>query len=317
MSNEDKIFDIIDKSKRIAIFSHVSHDGDCVGSAMGIAQSLRLMGKEVAVYIDDIISENFYFLFNNNILNTVINDEYDLCISVDSSDVSRLGKYSKYFLSHSDTIAFDHHFNHRRYSKFLVLDTEASSACEVVYNFIKQFDMPIDIKVAQALYSGIASDTGRFLYTTTSPDVHYIAGDLIKYGFDLEEVHYYLFMRKTHPQLALLANALSSIETYFDGKVSIICLTKKIFEQTNTSEKDVLGLVSYGLYLDGVVLCVLISECEDNSCRISFRSTSKFDSNSIAQVFGGGGHKRASGCKIHGKSSSVKSKIIDEVAKLL
>jgi len=311
MDTNEQIFEVLKNAKTIGIIAHINPDGDCLGSALGLGLSLKNMNKKVCFFVDDSIHFNYKFFAKNYFTREDISKDIDCLIAVDCSDLNRLGKYSEAFTKHSNTIVFDHHITNTNFGKINQVEIDVTSACEVVYKFLKQFDITINNEIAQSLYVGLCTDTGCFEHSNVSPFAHEMAGELLKYEFDFESAHYYLFRRKTYNQLKLLTTALNSIQSFYGGKLNIMTLTRSCFLKTNTDEKDVIGFVNYGLYIDGVEICAIISESDNNCYQISFRSKGKLPANEVALKFGGGGHIMASGCKIWGSHNTVKRKIIE------
>lgn len=307
---------ILNKSNKVAIISHINPDGDCLGSAVGLGLHLKSIGKSVDFFCDDEIHTNFSFL-TKDYFNPEFKNNYDLLISVDCSDLGRMGQYGDYYKTHINTINIDHHKTNTNFAKFNLVIDNASSTCEILYDYINYNNIIISDKVAQALYSGLMTDTGCFLHNNTTPHVHVVASELLKYNIDLDTVHYYLNKRKTLKQLRLLQVALKSLTLYNDNKISMIKLTQEDFKVTDTTEKEVIGVVNYAVNLDDVEIAVLMSECVPNCFQISFRSKGKCDVSILASAFGGGGHKMAAGCKICGKLENVVDKILKEAQLIL
>lgn len=307
---------ILNKSKKVAIISHINPDGDCLGSAVGLGLYLKSIGKSVNFFCDDEIHTNFSFLVKDY-FNLEFTNDYDLLISVDCSDISRMGQYGDYYKEHKNTINIDHHKTNNMFAKFNLVNEIASSTCEILYDFISYNNLVVNDNIAQAIYSGLMTDTGCFLHNNTTPHVHLVASELLKYNIDLDTVHYYLNKRKTIKQLMLLQVALKSLTLYCDNKISMIKLTQADFKETDTTEKEVIGVVNYAVNLDDVEIAVLMSECVPNCFQISFRSKGRCDVSLLASAFGGGGHKMAAGCKICGKLENVVEKILKEAKSIL
>jgi len=318
MNNFEQVYEKMMEANKIAVFSHKAPDGDCLGSGTGLYYFLTSKGKEVDLYCDDEIHENFKFLakdlYNSNLKE---NATYDLLISVDCSDLSRLGKFETFFDSFENTICIDHHLTNNNFAKINIVDSEKSSACELIYTFITTFEEINDINLATSLYCGIATDTGCFIHNNTKQSTHIIAGKLISLGIDLEYVHYYLFKRKTIIDLKLMQETLKNLEFYNENKIAITYITQKILKKYNLSDSIHIGMVNTITYLEESEVGVSMVEQSDNSFRISFRTKGNVDVSKVALKFGGGGHRMAAGCKIFGKLHTVVKKIVDAISEEL
>ncbi len=306
-----EIFNILsdESNKKIAVFTHINPDGDCLGSAASLYYALKQLGKDVQVFAEKDIHQNFSFLIED-LFNPEMYEKYDLLVAVDSSDITRIGDYSNMFSKHKNTLMIDHHKSAVQFAKYNYIEETACSCCEILYKILNS-NMKLNLKIAQALYCGILTDTGCFVHNNTTPLVHTIAADLLSYGLDIDTIHYYLMKRRTIEELNLLGTALSSLKLELNGQVSIMTITVEDFLKTNTTEKNVIGLVNYGVGIDNVKYSILISEIKKNVCKISIRSKLDADSSQVCEAFGGGGHKFAAGCKIIGKPENVKIKILN------
>ena len=308
--NYKEVFEILShpKNKRIAVLTHINPDGDCLGSAAALYHSLRKIGKTVEVFSELDYSENFDF-FTKGIFNVTEFSNYDLLVAVDTSEISRLGDYATYFSEHKNTLLIDHHKSTKPYSDKYLVEETASSCCEIIYKILKN-NIEFDTNIAMSIYCGLLTDTGCFAHNNTTPLVHEIAADLLSYGLDIDLIHYYLMKRRTIKELNLLMLALKSMSIEVDGQVCFLTITQKNFEETDTTEKDVMGVVNYGVGIDNIKYSVLISEIKPNVCKMSVRSKLDADSSELCAIFGGGGHKYAAGCKMTGKPDGVKQKIL-------
>ena len=303
-----ELINLLKNSTNVAIFSHVRPDGDCLGSASALKSALNQLGKNVDLYCDCILSDNYLFIKHMDVLNKPTCINYDLAIVVDCSDEARIGQYIEIYQKASHSIKIDHH---KTYSDFAEINfvQQVGSTCEILYFIIKEMGVKIDSDIACALYAGISSDTGCFMHNNTTSDAHKIAGELLKVGFNLDIANYNLFKRRTIGQINLLKTALNNMKFVSNGKVAISYLTIKDFKANNTRNTETYGIVNTLVDIDSVDIGVLISEDKPNLYTCSFRSKGGIDVSQICQEFGGGGHLNASGCNIFGAYKNVIDKI--------
>lgn len=316
MKINKEAINMIKNSNNVAIFVHIKPDGDCLGCASALKEALLQLGKKVDIYCDDEVPSNFMFLAHINDVNKplISENDYDLAIAVDASDLKRIGKYAELFKSIKNSIKFDHHKTIENFATINIVEP-TSSACLILYYYILQF-AKINKEIACALYAGISSDTGCYVHTNTTSEDHYVSAKLIDYGFDLNQANYYLFKLRTKPQIMLAQVAFNSLQFLQDGKLAILSITEKDFKETNTSQKDTFFLPDIVINIEGVKVGVAISEEKNGLFRCSFRSVGDYDVSLLAQIFGGGGHKNASGCNIFGHLPTVIKKIETEFIKL-
>lgn len=310
------IENLIKSANKIALFFHINPDGDAVGSALALYNALKPLGKEVVVFSEDKIDESLRFLDENVINFSLTKEKFDLGIILDCNETSRIGIMEKILPNCEKLINIDHHIVSSLASNFdyEIRIESASSTCEIVYKLLKEMNIEITSKVAKCLYTGLATDTGSFMFSLSS-DAHNIAGDLVAKIDNVEEINYVLFRKKRKTEINLLTEALKRLEFFLDNKLSITYLVQEDFEKFNADFSDTSSIVYLLSGLDVSISCV-ISEEKKGVFKVSLRSHDT-DVCSFARVFGGGGHKFASGCKIYGTKNTVISKIIEKAKEYL
>ena len=314
MEINKNIVDALLNSSRVAIFVHINPDGDCLGSASALKQALVSLNKEVDIFSDSKVAENYNFIkyisdvkYDNEV------NGYDLHLAVDCSDLKRLGKYAQQFKKIENTVLIDHHKTQEDYAK-LVHREIVSSASLIVYYYVKALTQ-INADIACAIYSGISSDTGCFMHSTTTNLEHEICAELIKYNFDLDNANKMLFKYTTLAKFGLVKRAYAGAEFFANGKVGIFKLTKKDMVECGADISDTTGLVNQITNVNGCEIGIIIYEQEEGLFRCSLRSSGKYDVSVIAEQFGGGGHMFAAGCNLFGCLNTAKKKIITACVK--
>lgn len=311
MKVNNSVINTLKNSNHVAIFVHINPDGDCLGSASALKEALITLNKTADIYCDDeVVSGNYQFLKHIANINKPQHTNYDLAVAVDCSDLNRLGKRAELFKSISKTIKIDHHKTQDNFAQINIIE-HVSSCCLILYYYLKELVGELNDNIACSLYAGIASDTGSFLHSNTTYLEHEIAGELLKFNFDLEQLNYMLFKRRSLEQIMLLKIAYSNIKFFSDNKIAMIYLTKKDFTNTNTKRNDTAGFTDIVANIEGVQVGVTISEERKGLFSCSFRSKGTLDVSEVAEKFGGGGHERAAGCNIFGHLNTVIKKIID------
>ncbi|MGN1227780.1 MAG: bifunctional oligoribonuclease/PAP phosphatase NrnA [Christensenellales bacterium] len=312
-----EVFNKMMDCNKVAVFSHKSPDGDCLGAGMALYYFFNKIGKDVDLYCDDSIHENFHFLVKDTYNRELLHKNYDLLISVDCADEKRTGKFENFFISHKNTICIDHHITNNNYAKLNCVCADKSSACELLYDIFDYNHYEIDKDIAISLYTGIVTDTGGFMHNSVNARTHLVASNLINLGIDFDTVHYYLFKKKTYVELMLLEESLKNLQLYNNNKIAITYLTQKNLKKYNANENVFIGTVNMIANLEESEVGVSMVELTDNSFKISLRTKGKVDVSKIAQKFGGGGHKMAAGCKIYGKLNNIIKVLVKVISEFL
>lgn len=315
MKTNNDIVNALKNSKRVAIFIHTNPDGDCLGSASALKQALVSLNKEVDIFSDSPIPDNYMFI---KYMDEVRHDEnvegFDLHVSVDCPDAKRSGKYSIYFNKIDNTVSIDHHKSRECFAKLSHVVEDCSSAALLIYYYVKELtDLNVDI--ATALYAGISSDTGCFMHSNTSSEEHRVAAELIDYGFNLDMVNQYLFKYTTLAKFDLTKRAYTGAEFFANGKVGLFKLVAKDIIETGADLSDTTGLVNLITNVNGCEVGIMLYEKENGLFRCSLRSSGRVDVSVIAEQFGGGGHMYAAGCNIFGCLKTAKAKIVNACTK--
>ena len=247
--------------------------------------------------------ENEVLVYTDNLKeNDQLIDEADFIICLDFSGKNRIGDEmsSVVFSSKSKKILIDHHLEAERFADYELWIDTASSTCELVYDFIKMFDVSksIDVGIGECIYAGMMTDTGSFRFPSTSKKVHLIIADLMEIGIDHSKVHQLIYDNNTESRLRMLGYALSEKMTILDEyHTAYIALSKEEQLRFEAKSGDTEGVVNYALSLKGIVFAALIKESDD-MVKMSFRSKGDFPANRFAKEnFSGGGHKNAAGGK--------------------
>ena len=311
------IDDLIENAASVFITGHVNPDGDCVGSCLAAYNYItaNYPDLDVDVYLES-APKKFSFIKNHDKIDSsyAADKKYDLAIVLDCSGRERLGSSVKYFDSAGSSVVIDHHLTGSGIGDENYIFPDASSACEVLYNFLKHDRLDLDI--ALPLYVGMISDTGVFKYDCTSADSMRIAGELMSYGIDTESVideSYYLM---DHNENRIMGVALERSETFIDGKVIYSYITKEDMGKYNAAADQLGGIVSQLKLTRGTEIAIFIYEKEDSTFKCSLRSKNDLDVSAIASAFLGGGHKKAAGCTLRGSLDECFAMIMKEVEKL-
>jgi phosphoesterase RecJ-like protein len=209
----------------------------------------------------------------------------------------------------------DHHVSNKGYAEFNLVDSGSSATCEVLAGMFFDNGLNVDAQAAQALYTGILTDTGQFRFTSTTRRTFLLAAELMARGAKPTEAGFELYERETTGKLQLLQRFLSSLAMECDGRVCVGTLPNGVFEETGATLEDTEGLVDYARCIDGVDVGVLIEERPDGSVKASLRSKDpRFRLDQIAAQFNGGGHACAAGLHLKQSTGEFRSRLLDALA---
>ena len=310
-----QIEEIIKASNSVAVFFHINPDGDAIGSSLALKLALNQLNKQVDIYSCDFDPKEIEFLDGKNIITKITNKKYDLAIVLDCPDIKRIGTMFSVYKNCTNVVNIDHHLFNQNFTKYKLVDTTKSSTCELIYDLIKQLNLEITKDIARCLYTGLATDSGCFMYNI-SKNLHKIAGELVAKFDDVDNINFLLFREKRKEEVSLYAEAINKLEYHVNDRLAITNITLKDLEKHNAKQTDTIGLVFLLSGLKDVDVVCVVCEEKEGQYKVAFRSKST-NVCAIAQLFGGGGHKLASGCKIYGSKNSVKKKIIAKVQEYL
>ena len=306
----------IEKSNNIAIFTHINSDCDALGSSIALKLALENLGKKVQIFVQKPIHANYKVIGTAEHVNKDIKTKFDLAIGLDCPDKKRFGIYQKKFESILNSIAIDHHADFVNFADVNYCDKEASSTCLIIFKLLKYLNINLTSEIAQCLYAGMATDTGRFLFGNLNKELFNAVGELLETGFDYLNLSYNLFQKQTINEAKLYQLGLSKLEFFENGKVLFLILDKDDFDSTNTQPNDTYKILDYMQCIDGVKICCIATQNDDEEFMVSFRSRC-INVQKVAKIFGGGGHIKAAGCKIFDRKENVKSILIDTCIKMV
>lgn len=295
------------------ILTHVSPDGDTLGSAYALALGLIGKGKRAFVVCNDEIPTKYDYFVKPADLKSF---DYKTIISVDVADARLLGSlYEKY--SDKIELNIDHHISNTRYAKNLYLDADASATAECIYDILKAMRVKITPLIATALYTGISTDTGCFKYANVTPKTHKMAAELIKIGINAAEINRLMFDTKSRNRIELEKMVLETAEFLFDNRCLMLTVTNKMKEKSGCEPSDLEGVAAISRSVEGVLVGISIKQSEDKEYKVSLRTYPPLDASAICKTLGGGGHVAAAGCTLIGTLSEVKEQIISAVGKAI
>lgn len=304
------IIDYIKAADKILIVGHVKPDGDCLGSGLALYNVCEKYSKSIDILFDSPFPPHYNFLPKAEVVNVQKYKDYDLLITVDCADETRLGKYVGY-LKLPKSINIDHHMTNNNFAKVNFVERKACSTCEIVYDLLRPLNEITDA-IANLLFIGISTDTGHFMHSNTSSKVMRVAAELLEYKVDGNKLANNIYKNNTINKTKLIARAIDSMRMFHDNEVCIIVVTLDMLKQCGCDFSDTEGLIDYAMSIDTVKVASCIAEQNRPIFKVSFRSKGQ-DVAASAGIFGGGGHKLAAGCVVSGFLEDVVSKVLKSI----
>lgn len=309
-----KIIKLLKTHNSFALFTHISPDGDAIGSCNALRLALTRLGKTVYIYCDGEAPKNFKFIESNFETDPSHISEVEVCLMVDCNALDRTGKYQDYLKDAPILACIDHHQRNKQKFTCKYIDSTSPSACDLVYKVIKSLKVKVDKEIARYLYIGSSTDTGGYRHTNTTAQCHKIAGELLKTGFDLQETNFYLFKYKTLKQIQFFKYVFKTFKTYLDGELLVVFVNNSVYRKF----KDIIelgGVFDFLTGIDGNEIVAKIVEREKGAYTVGLRSNQYANVCNVVQTLGGGGHKMAAGCRVTDKSYKELLEILIEQCK--
>lgn len=294
----DNLNTCIESHESFCISSHLSLDGDCVGSQIAFCWYLRSLGKKVLVYDKDPIPAKFLFLRDADCIGTIPPAlPYDVLVVLDCSNPSRLG-WDISPMKDRPIIDIDHHRDNTSFGAVNIIDSKASATGQIIYRFFTENNIDFPSHVAEALYAAILTDTGGFRFPNTNRTVLEICADLVSRGANPSSIYESIYASHSLPGLMLHARIWSTLKYHCEGRVSTMELPGTLVAELGAVASDSEGMADYTITAANVEVGMLIKH-KGSESHFSLRSKGRIDVGKIAQkIQGGGGHSSAAGCTI-------------------
>lgn len=299
----------------ILILCHKNPDGDTIGCAGALYLALKALGKNAAILCSDPIP-SLYDYMELRLFDQSFTPAFVVAVDVASiqlfGDRNNVQKYAEHV-----QLCIDHHASNSGYAYETLLDPGAAAACEVMTEVIADMGVEIGPAIASCLYTGIATDTGCFRFSSTTARTHLVAARLIEAGAEVQKLNARLFESRSRARLEIERMALESLEYFFGGRCAMIYLTWDQIVTSGVPGAELEDLTSLPRAIEGVEVGLTLRQQKDGSYKISIRTAGTVDACAIARRLGGGGHSRAAGCEISGNLDMARYAVLEEVRKEL
>ena len=308
----DEAAKIIGDAQTIVLTSHIRPDGDSIGSTLGLMHFLRAQGKDARVLIDDEIPRIFSVLPGIDQIARPAEGQRctaDLLIVCDV-ELKRTGAVVP-SVDAVRVLNIDHHVTNDEAAEYLYLNPDYAATCEIVHDLIRVMGGAFSLETATCLYTGMATDTGFFRFSNTTPHTMRAAADFLEVGVQQSKIAIAMEM-KSYDEVMAQANAIRNVEMFCGGRVAAVFIDEMRAKEVTTTE----GLLDALRVIEGTQIVFFMKWLAPDTYRVSMRSKGANVSR-IAQRFDGGGHIRAAGCTILAPFDAAKQTILDAIGEEL
>jgi phosphoesterase RecJ-like protein len=308
-----QVVELIENKSVFAITTHVKPDGDGVGSSLGLCWLLRSLGKQAEVLVRGDVPPAYMSLPGADEIRDVteINGKYDAVFVIECSDITRPGIDG---LDNQVTVNIDHHATSEQFGTVNWIDPTASAVGEMIYNLCKAIGGRITKEIAECVYMALVTDTGSFHFPNTSDRTLKVASELIKAGAKPEKIGEAVYNNYPWSRIELLRQVLETVKRDSTGRVASMRQTLAMHESAGAIDGDNNGFVNIPLAARDVLAVVYMREIAEGKYRASLRSKGNINVARVAEKFGGGGHKNASGLSIEGDWDEKEAEIVAALA---
>ena len=297
----DQIVSELKAADRFLITTHEGPDGDALGSTLALHEALTQLGKDSVMFLAEKefpLPLEYRFLPLQEVFHEAPADLSDrIVIFLDCGNIDRMP--IQWLRDGRRMLNVDHHHDNTRFADINLVDVDASSTAEIVFDICRRLGVDVTESIAQALYVGLITDTGQFMYENTDARTHRVAAELIESGVDVNGTFRRLYERVPEAKLKLIARALGRIDRRLDGALSTTYLSADDYVATGADETLTEGIIDFVRGIEGTSVAAVVRDKPDSQSaarKVSLRSTDgSVDVSVIARKMGGGGHRRAAG----------------------
>lgn len=292
---------ILKDAKVVAVACHTRPDGDALGSGFALCKALENAGKTAYMLLEEDPPQRLTILSGMDKyygLLPVQLSEIDVFVTVDCAEENRTGDFDAvYSQFKGKTLNIDHHISNHGFAKYNYVLPDCTATCEILPEILDAAGFEITKEIADLLALGLLTDSGNFSHKDVSAKTFKVASLLKERGADIYEIGYKMFNQQTKARVMLFKRVLNSMRFELEDRLVFLTVTQNDFKETGTDKSQTEGFVDYPLSIDGVEVAVSVMEVKKRQYKISLRSRNA-DVNAVAETFGGGGHKLASGCML-------------------
>lgn len=307
-------------ARRVLVTSHMSPDGDALGSEVALAELAATLGTDAVIVNRDPAPAGIAELPGAELVRvaaTTPDDfpaDFDLVVTLECPGLDRPGFEG---LDALPILNIDHHAANDRYGELNFLDESAPAVGEMVLRMYRAAGAAPSARAATAMYLALSTDTGDFRYSNATPRAFLAAAELVEAGARPEQVAEWVHQRRSVASVRLLGEALRTLQIMEGGRVAVLSVDADAFARAQATPADTDELINVPRAIAGVLVAVFLKQWEPGSVRVSLRSQGAIDVCAIAATYGGGGHTNAAGCTVGGELTEVRREVLQRLRALL
>ena len=303
------------------LVTHISPDGDTIGSGLALFAALRTIGKTVSIVSSDRVPRMYEFLSGAGEFCRPGNaPEFETIIFIDCGDAKRAGTAGDLLCRAAHSLCIDHHGTNEGYCELNWISETAAATGELIYLLLCKLGVEITADIATCLYAAIATDTGNFAFSAVTAETFRIAAALMDAGLNLPECNRRLFQTNSLTKTRLVRQTLQNMELFADDRAVLSTLTRDELRRFDATWDDCEGLIDSLRMIETVEIACTLRETLSGEIRVSLRAKDYADVAAIAQRFNGGGHEKAAGCTLccnmQQARGKIRAAIIDELKRI-
>lgn len=314
------LIDLVGSRRRFLLTTHVRPDPDGLGSMLGLAEGLASLGKEVGMVVSSVFPPRYNFLDPEQRIRRfhLPGEEYrsfEAVIILDTGTWNQLGDFGDFLKTHDvPKIVIDHHPTQDELGATRLVDISSEATGRLVYDALKALGAPLAEKAAQHLFAALATDTGWFRHQNTTPATFALAEALQRAGANPTWLYEQIYEQNRLSRLHLMGMVLQRLRMVENGRVAYTELRRDDYQATGAIPSDSEDLVNFTRSLVGVEVGLFFMEQPEGGVKVSFRSRDRVNVSKIAETFGGGGHRLASGAILHTSLPEAQQRVLQAVS---
>ena len=303
-------------AEHVAIFTHLNPDGDALGSSFAMKYVLESVGVSTTVYLDKEMPQKFSYLGDDYAVGEKNEGSLDdVALVLDCATFERLGTLADFCKKHETILCVDHHFSGEDFGTLCYKDSDAAATAQIVYSLAMLINPDFPMRAAEAMFTGLSTDTGHFKFSNVKEETFRVAACLTARGLEHRKISQRLSDTVKHEKQVFMGKAAEKISFYADGKIAVLYCPQSFLAEYGLTYDDVEELPNLANSIEGVCVSVLVKDKDENTKRVSLRGKDVLDLSRCAEEFGGGGHKNAAAFVAEGNIEDAIAKLISIVTK--
>jgi bifunctional oligoribonuclease and PAP phosphatase NrnA len=325
-SSREQALEELRSAQKLIVITHENPDGDALGSLVSMQEILVSLGKDSLMFIDandlPLPQEYQFFSLEGRVSSPPADLDERTIVFLDCGNLER-NPATAFQRSSAHILNIDHHHDNTQFGTVNLVDPAASCTAEIVWDLMHGLRVKPTLSIAEALYVGLITDTGRFMYENTSARAHRMAAELIEAGVDVHDIYRRVYEGVPFGKLALLARGLSNVQRYDGGTLTVSELNAEDFSASRAEESYSEGVIDHLRAVEGTIVAALVRQRigdagEPTRRKVSLRaSDDRVDVSRIARAQGGGGHRQAAGFTTELASDEIVAFLREEIAQQL